>query len=552
MAVSCCLIIWTFSFLSLEISLAQNKQIRQEISTAKNKGEILPILSLEETGRIALEQKIDAKTYILGPGDIVSIFTWGNFQGQYRLAVTPEGMVLIPEIGPVNVSGITLFEAGRRISSKISKRYLNVETVVSLVDLRIFKVYIGGAVLEPGAYAATAVTRVSELINMAGGFLDGRHDQGGFSSRLQEIPAEERISSKRNVLVYRHDGDTLRADIQRFEITGSTQYDPTLMDGDRLFVPMREHSINLYGIFGAVRNPGYFEYSENDSLADLIELAHGLKSNADSVNVSLVRFKPDHRRTFEEKIDLTAAGWNIRLQPDDRIYVKAEREFHEKYQVELTGEFKFPGFYPIKKDSTRLSEIVTEAGGFSVSASLEEAEMIRVSAEEIVDPEFERLKLMHVADMLDTEYEYFKTKSRSKAGRVAVDFVGLFVDDDTTKDFLLRDGDIINVPRKSKVINVMGEVSNPGIQPFIPDVDYRFYLRGAGGFSDRADKGKIRIIRGITGEWKDARKGAALEPGDTIWIPEKKKRDYWALAKDTLIFVGNLATVYLVIEQATK
>ena len=72
-----------------------------------------------------------------------------------------------------------------------------------------------------------------------------------------------------SIQVYRNGTDTLRADILRFEITGRTQYDPTLLDADRIFVPVRENTVNLYGIFGAVKNPGYFEYASGDSLADL-------------------------------------------------------------------------------------------------------------------------------------------------------------------------------------------------------------------------------------------------------------------------------------------
>lgn len=510
----------------------------------------IPALARSEAGKVLLEKKIDPKTYILGPGDILSIFTWGNFQGQYRLTVSPEGVLLIPEVGPVDVSGVTIEKASDIIISSILKRYRNVETIVSLVDLRTFKVYIGGAVRIPGAYPATAATRVSELINTAGGFL-GVDEDANFPIGPRLIQIEKKLSSKRNVLIYRQDGDTLKADILRFEISGGTQYDPTLLDGDRIFVPLRENSVNIYGIFGAVRNPGYFEYSDNDSLADLIELAHGLNSSADSANVTIIRFKPDHRQTFENKLDLRTGGWNIRLNPDDRVFITEESDFNEKYQVELRGEFKYRGYYAISLDSTRLSEIIVKAGGLTEYASPEEAEMIRVSAEEIVDPEYERLKEIQVADMLEGEYDYFRTKSRSKPGRVAVDFVGLIINGDSSKDMILRDGDIINVPRKSKVINVIGEVSNPGIQSHVSSADYRHYLREAGGFSDRANKGKVTIIKGITSEWKKAKKGTPLEPGDTIWIPEKKKRSYFALTKDILIFVGNLATVYLVVRQAS-
>jgi protein involved in polysaccharide export with SLBB domain len=508
--------------------------------------------AIPKSDKVILDKKIDPQTYILGPGDVLSVFTWGNYQGHNTLTVSPEGMLLIPEIGPVEVSGYTLEAAADIISSNILRRFRNVETLVSLVNLRVFKVFIGGAVKDPGAYPATPVTRVSEIIGMAGGFFGEPGESENFTSDFQGSKTGDKKASKRYITIVRQDGDTLNADILMFEVTGGVKYNPKLNDGDRIFVPLQELGINLYGIFGAVKNPGYFEFSDRDSVADLINLGHGLTLDADSHNVEIVRFRPDNKTTYNLEIDLTGDNWNLKLQPDDRIFIKKMQNYHEKYQVSLVGEFKFPGYYAVIEDSTWLSDIVEKAGGFSEVASLHEAEMFRISSEEVVDPEFERLKIMEVADMTDSEYEYFKIKSRSRPGRVSVDFVGLFENGDRSKDIILRDGDVIRVPRKSRVINVIGEVANPGILPLSPGSDYRYYIDRAGGYSDRADKGGVSIIKGVTGEWKKAKGGNPLEPGDTVWISEKKKHDYWGFIKDTLIFVGNLATVYLVIQQATK
>lgn len=514
--------------------------------------EQLKAATIPKAEKVLLDKKVDPETYILGPGDVLSIFTWGNYEGQYTLTVSPEGKLLIPAVGPVEVSGYALGEAAEVISSNILSRFRNVEIAVSLVNLRMFKVFVGGAVRNPGAYPATPITRVSEIIELAGGFLGWDEEDDNYKSDFRATVSDRKIASKRNVMVISQAGDSVKADILRFEVAGQTEFNPRLIDGDQIFVPLQEQEINLYGIFGAVKNPGYFEYSERDSLKDLIELAHGLALNADSNNVEIVRFRPDNKKTFSLNVDLASDDWDIALKPDDRVFVQEIQDYHQKYQVHLMGEFKFPGYYAIVQDSTLLSEIVEKAGGFTDQASLPEAEMFRISREEIIDPEFERLKNMEVADMSESEYEYFKIKSRSKPGRISVDFEGLFSKGDKSKDFVLKDGDEIRVPRKSKVINVIGEVSNPGILPYVSGADYKYYIAQAGGFSERARRSGVSVINGITGEWKKADRGKSLEPGDTIWIAEKKKKDYWGFIKDTLIFVGNLATVYLVIQQATK
>jgi len=508
--------------------------------------------SIPQSNKTLLEKNINPAEYMLGPGDVLSVFTWGNFEGQFQMPITPEGKLLIPEVGPVEVSGITLEVAAEKIKRSIMRRYRNVQVNVSLVELRTFKIYIGGGVVVPGAYPATAVTRVSEIIGLAGGFWGFDEEISNFDSQMEFSDKDVQVASKRNVFVYRLTGDTLKADILRFEVTGQTSYNPTLNDGDRIFIALKEMRVNLYGIFGGVRNPGYFEYSDVDSLADLIDLAHGLRLDADSTTLEIVRFTGDHEETKSIFVDLTNDDWNIQLNSDDRVFIKERQDFHNKHQVKLVGEFKYPGYYAIHPDSTFISEIIEKAGGFTDDASLDEADMIRVSVEEIEDPEYERLKNMLVADMSELEYEYFKIKSRSKPGRVSTDLDGLMNQSDLNKDFLLRDGDVINVPKKSKAISVIGEVSNPGILKYSIGEDYRFYISEAGGYSDRARRGSVSIIKGVTGEWMKAKKSKSLEPGDTVLVPEKKKRDWWGFTKDTLTFIGNLATVYLVIDQATN
>jgi len=504
---------------------------------------------------VALDRPIDPSTYILGPGDKLSIFIWGSIQAQYNLVVTPEGKLLIPMVGPVDVSGIFLAKAKAKIKEKILKRFQNVEVTADLVDLRVFRVSIGGAVKYPGIYNANSVTRVSEIIAMAGGF---EEEQNILSKSVDKnVPAvmPAGIASHRNIMVKHTDGNIEIADVLIFEQAGELKYNFKLNDGDEIFVPLKEQKINLYGIFGGVKNPAYFEYSPRDSLRDLISLAHGLTLDVDSSKAELVRFEPDGKSITRTLIDLKRIIAkelpDIQMLPDDRIFIKTRNNFNEKNQVLILGEVKYPGFYAIDSDSTYLSQVLDKTGGYTRLASLAEAEMTRFTDKEIADREFKRLQLMNVSDMSDLEYEYFKVKSREKPGRVAVNFQELY-ELKNGSDIKLKNGDVIIVPRASEVINVSGEVANPGLLGYNPDYKYMDYIELAGGFSFRANKGKIRIIKGPTGEWKKAKGNTPLRPGDTILVPEKKKRNYFNTLKDIMAFSANAATVFLVIREASR
>ena len=170
----------------------------------------------------------------------------------------------------------------------------------------------------------------------------------------------------------------------------------------------------------------------------------------------------------------------------------------------------------------------------------------------VLDPEFERLKKIPVADMTASEYDYYRLRSREKEGRVACDFEKLLGQELEAYDVILKNGDYINIPPKSMVVNISGSVINPGLVPYEPGEDYKYYIDRAGGFSWKAQKSGILIVKGQTGERTKPSRRRKIDPGDTILVPEKPERDYWKFFKDTMLVLGNIATIYLVIDQATK
>jgi protein involved in polysaccharide export with SLBB domain len=483
-----------------------------------------------------LEESIDPAEYLLGTGDELSIDIWGQTSAHHSLTVTPEGNLLIPGVGRVQVEGEYLADAKELIKQAVLKSYRNAQVTVTLLKLKKIKASVVGAVDTPGVYSVYANTRVSEIIAEAGGFLED--------------------ASRRNIMVTHPDGSTGTVDVFGFERTGYRDRNPHVLGGDVIVVPVKDEGMNTIGVYGSVKSGGEFEYAPHDSLLDLIRLAYGLTMDVDLLRAELVRFNPDNQTTETKPVDLrrlVSGNYpheNVPLQPDDRLFIRAIPNFHKKAQVIVRGQVYYPGVYNIEEDQTKLSEVIIRAGGFTPNASLAEAEMIR--SYNVVDPEFERLKNIPVADMTESEYDYFRLRSREKEGRVACDFERLFGQGLKAHDVPLKNGDVINIPARSLVINVSGSVINPGLVPYEPDRDYRYYIDRAGGFSWKARKNKILIVKGQTGERARPSNRRRIDPGDTILVPEKPERDYWKFFKDTMLVLGNIATVYLVIDQATR
>jgi polysaccharide export outer membrane protein len=508
----------------------------------------------------ALERSIDPETYVLGPGDMLQIDLWGEMPTSFQTIVTPEGTLLLPTVGAIEAAGVPLSRVKERVKERVLRHYRNVEVTTTLMKLRNLRISVTGAVIDPGVYVATSTARVSQLIEMAGGFIEAEPPTQVTSSKEKQTPEMgARVqASKRMVSLLHRDRTNSYADILRFQTTGDLSCNPVVRDGDVIYVPVRDTILDLYGIFGAVKAPGYFEYAPRDRLSDLIALAQGLKSDADSLAGEIVRFDADHVSTFTIAVHLsrafaaTGGPDDVPLVPDDRVYIRSLPRFHEKQQVTIVGEVRYPGTYAIEEGKTTLSELVQMAGGVTKEASLDEAVMIRADTQGVVDPEYERLKNMNVSDMDDDEYRYFKIRSLEMPGKVSLNLSKLLLTGDKSHEVFLRNGDHVTIPRISRDIKVVGLVNNPGLIALNPGKDYRYYIEKAGGLTSEARKSKIRIIERGSQKRIKPRVGRPLEPGQTVWVPEKPKRDYWRSIRETVLFVGNVATVYLVVQQATK
>jgi hypothetical protein len=106
--------------------------------------------------------------------------------------------------------------------------------------------------------------------------------------------------------------------------------------------------------------------------------------------------------------------------------------------------------------------------------------------------------------MTEDEYDYFKSKSRQTSGRVVIDFVDLFINNNLNENIVLRKGDIITIPEQKDYIIMLGQFVNPGKIIYEPDLTIKDYIALAEGFGWRALEGEVRVIKATTGEWIDA------------------------------------------------
>ncbi|HUT63892.1 MAG TPA: polysaccharide biosynthesis/export family protein, partial [Anaerolineae bacterium] len=116
---------------------------------------------------ISLDKKIDPTRYIVGPGDLIKTYLWGELDKEYQNRITPEGYIIIPTVGALLVADHTLAEAREMIMQTVHKKYKDLDVTIYLSDPRRFRLYVSGLVERPGLYEANALMRVSDVLRNA-------------------------------------------------------------------------------------------------------------------------------------------------------------------------------------------------------------------------------------------------------------------------------------------------------------------------------------------------------------------------------------------------
>ena len=513
--------------------------------------------------RISQDREINPEEYLVGPGDVLQLYIWGEFDLSYMLQVDPEGNILIPTVGSFHVSEMKLADAKQLVYEAAQKKYPGVEITISLGSMRFFTAYITGAVLSEGSFTIHPATRLSDLIERAGGFLDelrGSSIQeevdGRKVTRVRRI--QNRPAGRRSIQINHRDGGQEIVDYDMFLATGRLEHNPYIRMGDVLHVGFVGESIYLYG---AVNQEGKYEYREGDTIGDLIALAKGVRLDEPIRRLELWRF--DLGTEVARKVvlgdnDVVGQEFVIRdfydtpLQPNDMIFIRSSSLWQQMPTVLVYGEVEYRGRYRIVEGQTRVRDIIDgPAGGLTDKASLIASKVIRSKLRKQVDPELDRLRKLSsvsgLADLTAEDKAYLKTKAREDKARAAIDFERLYMDNDASQNIFLESGDVIFIPTARRTISTSGQVEKPGLIDHEVGLTVEYYLKQAGGYTYDADRDGARLIRARTGLREELRNDLLVEAGDEIWVPQKERVNIWEFTQSTMRTVAETLTLLILV-----
>ena len=426
-------------------------------------------------------------------------------------------------------------------------------------------IQVGGHVLRPGSFQYRSGLRLTNLIpsvddlkpNADHRYVLIRREEPG-TRRVQALSADLGAAWRSPL----SDANPLLAPRDRIYVfdleTGRRAILDPILEEMRLQAVSAQPS-QIVRVSGRVRVPGDYPLEPGMTVSDLIRAGGGLSEQAYDGEADLARYEVrdgQSRRTDVVKVDLRRAlardpAADLVLAPFDFLIVKEVSEWSAQETVRLEGEVRFPGEYAIERGET-LRSVINRAGGLTPLSFPQGSVFTRETLKER-----ERRQIEILADRLQQDLGTLALQAAQAAGsgaeqasetvaigqslladlrntqpvgRLVIDLDRIMAaEPGSPVDVILKDGDVLRVPQTAQEVTVIGEVQNSTSHLYDPALARTDYIRLSGGTTQKADNGRIYVVRAngsveMGGGSRWFRDSGSMQPGDTVVVPLDAER----------------------------
>jgi len=482
--------------------------------------------------------------YRLGPGDVLVVILTGDVELAYTLQVTREGFMLIPQVGQVFVSNLTLNQLRDVLYTRLGRVYSGVRRGasattrfdISVANVRANQIFVVGEVTQPGAYQISSLGTVLTALYAAGGVTE--------------------LANMRRIDVQRLGKSVASLDLYDYLLRGDTRSDIRLETGDVVFVPVHETRVQ---VTGAVIRPMIYELKTGEQLGDLLAASGGFRADAALQRVTVHRILAAAERgpgrapraavdvalavappapagagsgqgTSYGTAALGAPGIRVpalALMAGDSVVIDSLPPLSETYYVAIAGRVNKPGRFPWRPGMT-LRDLVLIARGPKVGAYLKEAEIARLPEDRARGQLATTIRVP-----LDSTYLLERTADGPFVGPP-----GVAVPASGAAEVPLEPYDNVLIMQEpqfdlQRAVVVSGQVRYPGTYSLRSKEDrLADVITRAGGLTTQAYPEGIRFVRAQDGVGRvnidlpralrdqKSTQNVILQPDDSIYIPE--------------------------------
>ena len=378
--------------------------------------------------------------YVLGPGDEVLIDIYGTSQSSQKYAISPEGLIIIEKIGPVEIAGLTAEQAQAKIRSKMGEHYQGSSIKLTVGQTRTVIVNILGEVINPGTYTLSAFSTVFNALYLAGGVTE--------------------IGTLRNIKVSRGGKIISKIDVYDYILNGKLTGNVMLQDNDAIIVGAYDVLVN---ISGSIKRPMFYEMKEGETLKSLLDYSGGFKSEANKSIISVER-KNNDGLTVHSVDEWDYATFIV--QDGDSINVKS---IIDRYQnmVEVSGAVFYPGHYSISNECNSVRTLIEKAGGVKENAYTNLIVLFRMN------------------------------ENRTRKA-MSIDLAGIM--SNNVPDVILENEDSLVVSSNEEITrarkyHIYGPLAKQGAFPYVENMTLEDAIVAAGGLREEALLSNIEIAR---------------------------------------------------------
>jgi protein involved in polysaccharide export with SLBB domain len=471
-------------------------------------------------------------SYLVAPGDKISIQMWGTVNRADVMTVDNQGNIFIPDVGPVKVKDVPANRINAIVTQSIKSIYTNnVSIYVNLLTSTPVSVFVAGPVLRPGQYAGLASDSVLFYLKRAGGIDPYR-------------------GSYRNIKVLRNQQVVLDYDLYDFLKEGKLA-GFSFKDEDVILVKEQGAMVTVEG---AARYPFRFELlQEKASGDDLIYYSRPLEKtshvaitgNRNTGPISV--YLPIDEFDEFKMVDGDAVLFNDDLRP-------------QVLSIQISGSYFGPSFYTVDTNTRLLdilSHIEVDPNQANYSAIYIKRKSVVEQQKMLIDESLNRLERSIFTAPASSDGE---ARIRSQEAQLVSQFVAkarlieplgkvILSENGKVANIRLEQGDEIVIPAQTDLIQVSGEVLMPQAIVYNPNATIRDYVAWAGGFSERANDERIAVVRanGLTifidsqSSWFEYSNKHSLQAGDQILVLPKIETKLLQAVKDITQVVYQIA-----------
>jgi protein involved in polysaccharide export with SLBB domain len=461
-------------------------------------------------------------SHVISVGDRIQLRIWNGYNVDTVLTVDAGGNIVLPEVGPFRVQGITNGNLQTAIGNALRRVFASkVSIYASLLAAQPVRVYVTGAVRRPGMYDGTSSDSVLRYLDQAGGI---DPDRGSFLD----------VAIKRG-------NQTLEVvNLYDFLLKGDLT-SRQLNNGDVIFVQSRKKTVKVSGL---AENAKRFEFlGEQARLDQIVRLAKPLP---EATNVRVVRNTGTIRNVEYFPI---SQGNQIDLRNGDEIEFTADKR-PGTITVRVEGEHTGPQEYVLPYGS-RMGPLLSQVQ-FTQESDVESIQLFRQSVKgrqkTLLGTTLRSLESSVLTARSGTAEEAQLRKEEAalvlqwveRAKKIEPTGQTLIAKSTARNELLLENGDILRVPVKDGLVLVSGEVLFPNAVAYDRSMDLDEFIQQAGGFSQNADTSRI-IIAHRDGSFSDGKKDDAVRAGDEIMVLPKVDFKTRQFAKDVFQILYQIA-----------